>query len=57
MCLAAEVDKECLRAKDPVGIVQEFDAATGRPPNLGVTIGLRKWTEVLSKGAFGRSYR
>ena len=42
MCLAAEVDKERLRAKQPMGIMQEFDAAAGGPPNLRVLVGLLK---------------
>ena len=51
MCLAAEVDKERFRAKQPMGIVQEFDAAAGSPPDLRVLIGLRKWAEISGRRA------
>ena len=50
MCLAAKVDKERFRAKQPMGVVQEFDAAAGGPPNLRVLIGLRKCTEINAGG-------
>ena len=42
MCLAAKVDKERLRAKQPMGVMQEFDAAAAGPSNLRVFVGLRE---------------
>ena len=57
MCLAAKVDKERLRAKQPMGVVQEFDAAAGGPSNLRVLVGLRKCAEIREARCSQRSCR
>ena len=44
---SAEVDVQRLGAKQPVGVVQEFRAAAGRPSSLSVLVGLSKCAEIL----------
>ena len=49
MCLAAKINKERLRAKQPVGIMQEFHATASGPSNLRVLVGLREITQTWGR--------